>query len=337
MADSNRPKIELRIEGAVEVLLFVLPYGAEQMNLPHNFWLGLVCWAVGAVVAARMFWIFPAWASRLSRLEKALIIFIFWAGCVCVFYRPVVTAYGKRNGDGEPKLIAQANTPTPIPSQTSPPASTVSPSPSHGALHISGAKKPEVSHNLFAGPVGDIKVEHSPGANIHDNTQIGSISTGNGGAVSVGQQGGVTAGTVNMPRQHANDPYDGYSDEWLIATAVAEADKIQRLGMLCMNDMDNILHNRGTTYFNTSTLDGVRFFFTVRMKECCIEDARKLHESILARAPNLRDPQLEDQFAYELLNKQGGCSNDEMTGVGVLVKYLRDLASGLRNQKPPSP
>ncbi|MGO9124070.1 MAG: hypothetical protein ACLP6G_04200 [Terriglobales bacterium] len=137
--------------------------------------------------------------------------------------------------------------------------------------------------------------------------------------------------------QHANDPYDGYSDEWLAATAMAEATKIQQLGTLCMNDMDDVLNNKPAMNFHTSTLDGVRFFFTVRMKECCIDDTHKLHDSILARAPNLRDPELESQFAFELLNQKGGCSSDEVSGIGVLVKYLRDLASGLRNQKPPSP
>jgi len=42
---SSRPiYIELGIEFLSELLLFLYPFGAEQMNLPHNFWLGLGCW-----------------------------------------------------------------------------------------------------------------------------------------------------------------------------------------------------------------------------------------------------------------------------------------------------
>jgi hypothetical protein len=38
MADTTRPVVlELGIEFVVELLLFLYPYGAEQMNLPHNF------------------------------------------------------------------------------------------------------------------------------------------------------------------------------------------------------------------------------------------------------------------------------------------------------------
>lgn len=43
MAESTKPIFaELGIEFVVEWLLFLYPYGAEQMNLPHNFYLGLV-------------------------------------------------------------------------------------------------------------------------------------------------------------------------------------------------------------------------------------------------------------------------------------------------------
>lgn len=101
MAEFNKPNIELSIEFAVELLLFLYPYGADQMNLPHNFWLGLACWIVAAAIAVRMFWIFPLWNKRLRHLEKALIAFILVAGFVAVFYKPVVTAYGKRTLETE--------------------------------------------------------------------------------------------------------------------------------------------------------------------------------------------------------------------------------------------
>lgn len=66
------------------------------MGLGHNFWLGLVSWAVGIVVFIRMFWIFPLWSARLSRLEKGLISFIFVAFVILIFYKPIISAYTKR-------------------------------------------------------------------------------------------------------------------------------------------------------------------------------------------------------------------------------------------------
>jgi NhaP-type Na+/H+ or K+/H+ antiporter len=82
MPESNKTTIELGIEFVVELLLFLYPYGAEQMNLPHNFWLGLGCWVIGTAIAIRMFWIFPVWTHRLTRLEKGLIAFIL-VGVTC--------------------------------------------------------------------------------------------------------------------------------------------------------------------------------------------------------------------------------------------------------------
>lgn len=98
-AKSN-PLKELGIEFAVELLLFLLPYGAEQMDLPHNFWLGALCWAAGTAIGIRMFWIFPYGVVRLTRLEKGLI------ASICVFilmlavYRPVIAAYRKQRSTG---------------------------------------------------------------------------------------------------------------------------------------------------------------------------------------------------------------------------------------------
>jgi hypothetical protein len=51
----------------------------------------------------RMFWIFPAWTDRLSRLEKGLIAFIIAGVFVAVFYMPVVGAYRRRNGEAGTK------------------------------------------------------------------------------------------------------------------------------------------------------------------------------------------------------------------------------------------
>jgi hypothetical protein len=102
MAEPNKPiVIELSIELFAELILFLYPHGAEQMNLPHNFWLGLALWLIGTAIAVRMFWIFPVWASRLSRLEKALISFIAVSVFALAVYNPVLAAYEKRNGEPE--------------------------------------------------------------------------------------------------------------------------------------------------------------------------------------------------------------------------------------------
>ena len=99
--------VELGIEFVFELLLFLYPYGAEQMNLAHNFWLGLGCWIAGTAIAVRMFWIFPAWRSRLSPLEKWLSSFIFVGLFVWAIHNPVVEAYKRRNGEPKPETVAQ--------------------------------------------------------------------------------------------------------------------------------------------------------------------------------------------------------------------------------------
>jgi hypothetical protein len=95
----RKPYIELTFEFLIEILLFAYPYGAEQMNLPHNFWLGLITWLIATAIGVRMFWIFPLWNKRLSHLEKALICTIVVGVFVLVLYRPVMAAYKKRNGE----------------------------------------------------------------------------------------------------------------------------------------------------------------------------------------------------------------------------------------------
>jgi hypothetical protein len=107
--DTNKPVIvELGIEFFIEFLIFLYPYGADQMGLPHNFWLGLGCWAVGTIVAIRIFFIFPLWSDRLSRLEKSLFAFIFVAILFILFYRPVVAAYHKQ----EPQIAKPTEQPS---------------------------------------------------------------------------------------------------------------------------------------------------------------------------------------------------------------------------------
>jgi hypothetical protein len=100
MGNESKPVVvELGIELLVEFLLFLLPYGAEQMGLPHNFWFGLGCWIVGAAIAIRMFWIFPWWDARLSRLQKSLISLVFVGIFVGIFHEPVLKAHARWSAD----------------------------------------------------------------------------------------------------------------------------------------------------------------------------------------------------------------------------------------------
>jgi hypothetical protein len=103
--------LELGIEFLAELLLFLYPYGADQMGLPHNFWLGLGCWIVGTAIAIRMFWIFPIWADFLSNLTKVIIAAVLVGVFVWAFYKPVRIAYGKRNSESDVKQTAQLATP----------------------------------------------------------------------------------------------------------------------------------------------------------------------------------------------------------------------------------
>ena len=97
MDNQENHRLELGFEFLAELLIFIYPYGADQMGLQHNFWLGLACWIVGTVIAVRIFWIFPLWENRLSRVTKGLISGIVVATLVLVFFKPITIAYGKRN------------------------------------------------------------------------------------------------------------------------------------------------------------------------------------------------------------------------------------------------
>jgi hypothetical protein len=85
------------IEFLIGLLTFLYPFGAEQMGLPHNFWVGLGCWLFGAAIAIHIFW---TCALRFSALEKGLISFIFVAAAALVVYGPLLKAYRALNGGG---------------------------------------------------------------------------------------------------------------------------------------------------------------------------------------------------------------------------------------------
>lgn len=169
--NAQKPVVELGIEFVVELLLFLYPYGAEQMGLPHSFWLGLVCWVVGTVIALRMFWIFPLWATRLTRLEKGLIAGICIAILVCIFFKPVTTAYRKHNLEANQQPSAQESTPpsssgglppTPTPKamKTAPPKEapkTHAPTPTSPSQTVVGENGAAVG-SITAGPCSNIQV-----------------------------------------------------------------------------------------------------------------------------------------------------------------------------------
>jgi hypothetical protein len=139
---SNKPIfVELGIEFLVELLLFFYPYGAEQMNLPHNFWLGFGCWVFATAIAVRMFWIFP---TRLTHLKKGLIAFL----CVGVFawavHEPVIEAY-KQKGQKQDGQQQQAGT------------GTTAGDASSGAKQTSAEVKPSPPPGNHPVSVGEIK------------------------------------------------------------------------------------------------------------------------------------------------------------------------------------
>jgi hypothetical protein len=165
---TSRPVyLELGIEFLAEVLLFLYPYGAEQMNMPHNFWLGLSCWIFGALLAVRMFWIFPAWVPNRSTLEKVLISVLFLSALSYLLYGPVAMAYSKRNP------IAQA---VPIPKLVPKPSVISTPDP----IKSEEPKKQRVSkpgHGVAAVPKSTIT--QTTGAPCSGNAIGGSVDNSN--------------------------------------------------------------------------------------------------------------------------------------------------------------
>lgn len=194
---------ELGIEFLVELLLFVYPYGADQMNLPHNFWVGLVCWIVGAGIAIRMFWIFPMWADYLSIRLKLAIVVVGLGVFVWVFYRPVTSAHAKWVG-GQSEEQGQNNRQSQIQSpqfqsaapkvedtQMSPPVAAKASSPKR--KHSTNRAPDEANPS----PEGYVKVAECPsgymplyigdGVNIHGNYKDGVKVAGNVCLVISGQ------------------------------------------------------------------------------------------------------------------------------------------------------
>jgi hypothetical protein len=97
MDDARQSRtLELSLEFLVELLLFLYPYGADQMGLPHNFWIGLASWVIGIVIGIRFFWIFPLWNQKIQPTWKSVIAAIVVICFITVAWNPVLTAYKRK-------------------------------------------------------------------------------------------------------------------------------------------------------------------------------------------------------------------------------------------------
>jgi hypothetical protein len=86
--------LELGIEFCLELAIGLYQLGAEQMDLPHNFWVGLVLWIAATALALRMLWIFPG-IERLNPKLKVAIASVAVALLVFTTRTPVTSAYKK--------------------------------------------------------------------------------------------------------------------------------------------------------------------------------------------------------------------------------------------------
>ncbi|SRR6266481_2578168 len=93
--EKEKKKIELGLEFCAEFLLALYEFGHEQMDLPHNYWVGLFCWVVAISLAIRIFWIFP-YLDRLTSLSKALISAVLIVLPVALEGPTIVYAYKKQ-------------------------------------------------------------------------------------------------------------------------------------------------------------------------------------------------------------------------------------------------
>jgi hypothetical protein len=98
-------RLELGLEFLFELLLFLYPFGADQMGIPHNFWVGFISWVAGLCVGIRIFWIFPWWGDHLRFRWKgsisavAILLFGF------VVWKPVQDAYARAHAVPPPQVL----------------------------------------------------------------------------------------------------------------------------------------------------------------------------------------------------------------------------------------
>lgn len=89
---------EITVELLLEVLIFTVEFSTEQMDMPHNFYLGLFCLVFGVGLAIRILYIalfvFPLWEalSKGARLALMFLVILILSG---VLGGPVFKAWRK--------------------------------------------------------------------------------------------------------------------------------------------------------------------------------------------------------------------------------------------------
>lgn len=109
MAEEQEGKkhyLELGIEFCLELAIGLYQLGAEEMDLPHNFGIGLSLWVAATALAVRIFWIFP-WVERWPRWIKATVATIAVLLLVVFAWSPVQHAYNKKQGGSQEKDTKQ--------------------------------------------------------------------------------------------------------------------------------------------------------------------------------------------------------------------------------------
>ena len=113
----------------------------------------------------------------------------------------------------------------------------------------------------------------------------GSISQQDtGSAVSINQQGGITAGTINLA---AADPYAGVDDKTVGRQAIEEADRIEQMGKKCGEAVvqAQIRKNKGMPMHlpDAPGPEFVQVQFRQEFDSCCKPAIIKLHDSLTLR------------------------------------------------------
>lgn len=174
--------LELGIEFCLELAIGLYQLGAEQMDLPHNFWVGLALWVAATALAVRMFWIFPG-IERLNPKLKAAIAAAGIAALIFISWTPVTNAYRKSQ---KPVLAQATSEPSPQPGSEQSPAPKLEapPEQSKPKPHKPTPKVSQDSHGDNSPNVN----QNSQGANspnIQQEGQNNIAQPGNGNTVII--------------------------------------------------------------------------------------------------------------------------------------------------------
>ena len=91
----KRRSVEVGIEFCIEFLLALYQFGREQMDFPHDYWVGLFCWLFAIALGIRILWIIPG-LEPLGWLWKALISTVLVLGFVRLEGSTVIESYKKQ-------------------------------------------------------------------------------------------------------------------------------------------------------------------------------------------------------------------------------------------------